>query len=207
MLGASQGWCVCLLIQQNYRYLTSSIAYTSFKTLAMASLRPPAGTSMPSIPPFFPASLLVLLITPPPHALPIVLRNDIPTTKLRLPHALRPALIALHPRSRNHHVQRTPVRVSPAAAVIIGEGDGLREVATEPGAVVEFAHFVSWLMGGLRRVMEGGRERERGRGQWESGRIYSGVVGGREGFVRRRSVALRGVTERFLVVGSFHPWC
>jgi hypothetical protein len=36
----------------------------------------------------------------------------------------------------------------------------LREVATEPGAVVEFAHFVSWLMGGLRRVMEGGRERE-----------------------------------------------
>jgi hypothetical protein len=55
------------------------------------------------------------------------------------------------------------VRVSLAAAVIIGEGDGLREVATEPGAVVEFAHFVSWLMGGLRRVMEGGRERERKR--------------------------------------------
>jgi hypothetical protein len=111
MLGASQGWCVCLLIQQNYRYLTSSIAYTSSKTLAMASLRPRAGTPIPLIPPFFPASLLVLLITPPPFALPIVLRNDIPITKPGLPHALRPALIALHSRSRNHHVQRTPVRV------------------------------------------------------------------------------------------------
>jgi hypothetical protein len=44
-----------------------------------------------------------------------------------------------------------------AAAGVIGESDGLREVATEPGAVIEFAHFVI-LVGGCGIVKrEGGR--------------------------------------------------
>jgi hypothetical protein len=55
-----------------------------------------------------------------------------------------------------------------------GEGDGLREVATEPGALIEFAHFI---------ILVGGWDcEERGRKGWwwELGGIYSGVVDGRE---------------------------
>lgn len=48
--------------------------------------------------------------------------------------------------------------VSLAAVVIIGEGDGLRKVAMEPGAIVECAHFAI-LVGGWVGLW---REREEG---------------------------------------------